>query len=247
MIGLSSFAHYMPQAGLWVAYVQSGFIGQLIVVIQLLLSVTIWSVMLHKHLYLRRTALVARRFRKLFDNTSGTLDIYYQQRESSNPMALIYQSACDKLVRTLPAADHFAPADSESRQRSRKLTPQDMTLVKGSTEQALAEQLAYIEEGMGMVASGATAAPLLGLLGTVWGLLDAFQAMSGKGSAMLTDVAPGISSAMLTTVVGLLVAIPSSIGYNALLGRVRGLSIELDGFTDELLGRLSCEFQGRDN
>ena len=63
---------------------------------------------------------------------------------------------------------------------------------------------------------------------------------------MLAEVAPGISSAMLTTVVGLLVAIPSTIGYNALLGRVRVLSIELDGFTDELLGRISCEYQGRD-
>ena len=63
---------------------------------------------------------------------------------------------------------------------------------------------------------------------------------------MLADVAPGISSAMLTTVVGLLVAIPSGIGYNTLLGHIRNLSIELDGFTDELLGRLACEYQGRD-
>jgi biopolymer transport protein ExbB/TolQ len=52
---------------------------------------------------------------------------------------------------------------------------------------------------------------------------------------------------MLTTVVGLLVAIPSGIGYNTLLGHIRTLSIELDGFTDELLGRLACEYQGRDS
>ena len=237
----------LPLASLWTAYIQSNLVGQAIVLIQIVMSVVVWSIMVGKWQELRGMHLIARRFRKVFDNAHEALEIFFQQRRSDNPMALVYQSACEKLVKSLNPETRDAVLGRREGIAGRTLTARDLSLVKGVTEQALAEQLVRIERGMNMLATGATAAPLIGLLGTVWGLLDAFQAMSGKGSAMLTDVAPGISSAMLTTVVGLLVAIPSSIGYNALLGRVRGLSIELDGFTDELLGRLSCEFQGRDS
>ena len=95
---------------------------------------------------------------------------------------------------------------------------------------------------MWLLAIGSSLAPLIGLLGTVWGILDAFQAMGAKGSALLSDVAPGLSSALLTTVVGLFVAIPSAAGYNLLLELTRRLDAYLDGFTDELLGRLQDEF-----
>ena len=238
------FSPALPLGSLWTAYAQSTGVGKGIVLCQLVLSIVVWSIMVGKWQELRAMNVIARRFRKVFDGTRDTLDIYYQQRTSTNPMALIYQAACDKL------AKGFGPdalTDPRSRRDGRTVTAHELTLVKGATEQTLAEQLVRIERGMNMLATGATGAPLLGLLGTVWGLLDAFQSMSSSGSAMLADVAPGIASAMLTTVVGLLVAIPSSAGYNALLGNVRNLSIELDGFADELLGRLSCDYQGRDN
>ena len=237
----------LPVASLWVAYVQSNFMGRSIVLIQIVMSIVVWSILGGKWQELRMMYLVARRFRKVFDNTHDVLEIYLQQRRSDNPMALVYQAACEKLVRSFsPEPRDVVVAGRHEALGGRGLTARELTLVKGATEQALAEQLARIERGMNLLATGATSAPLLGLLGTVWGLLDAFQEMAGSGSAMLAEVAPGISSAMLTTVVGLLVAIPSTIGYNALLGRVRVLSIELDGFTDELLGRISCEYQGRD-
>jgi len=232
---------------LWAAYAQSTTVGKCIVLFQLVLSIAVWSIMVGKWQELRAMTAIARRFRKVFDGTRDALDIYFQQRTSNNPMALIYQSACDKLAKSLGPDARVDPLSRRDGGSGNAVSAHELTLVKGATEQTLAEQLVRIEHGMNMLATGATGAPLLGLLGTVWGLLDAFQSMSGKGSAMLADVAPGIASAMLTTVVGLLVAIPSSAGYNALLGRVRNLSIELDGFTDELLGRLSCDYQRRDN
>jgi biopolymer transport protein TolQ len=237
----------LPLPSLWTAYVQSTLVGQGIVLVQIVMSVIVWSIMVGKWQELRSMHLIARRFRKVFDNTREALEIFFQQRRSDNPMALVYQSACEKLVKSFTPETRAEMLGRREGMVGSALTAHELALVKGATEQSLAEQLVRIERGMNLLATGATAAPLIGLLGTVWGLLDAFQSMSGKGSAMLTDVAPGISAAMLTTVVGLLVAIPSSIGYNALLGRVRSLSIDLDGFTDELLGRISCEYQGRDN
>lgn len=242
-----SFPMQLPSANLWAAYIQSNAMGRSIVLLQLVMSVVVWSIMVGKWLELRSMGDIARRFRRIFDGTHDSLEIFFQQRRSDNPMSVIYQAACGKLVKGLEHGEHAGASGAPLAGGTGKaLTAREMTLVKGATEQALAEQVVRVEHGMNMLATASTAAPLIGLLGTVWGLLDAFSAMSGKGSAMLGEVAPGISSAMLTTVVGLLVAIPSGIGYNVLLGRVRNLSIELDGFTDELLGRLSCEYQGRD-
>ena len=67
----------------------------------------------------------------------------------------------------------------------------------------------------------------------VWGVMDAFGGMAVTGSAMLSAVAPGISSALLTTVVGLLVALPSAIGYNILSDQIRKLSVNMDNFVQE--------------
>ena len=97
---------------------------------------------------------------------------------------------------------------------------------------------------MGYLAAGTTIAPFLGLLGTVWGVLDAFQVMGAKGAVNLSEVAPSLSTAMLTTVVGLVVAIPSVVGYNLLVNRIRRITISLDGFTDEYLARALAEFGG---
>ncbi|MDD2349234.1 MAG: MotA/TolQ/ExbB proton channel family protein, partial [Kiritimatiellae bacterium] len=102
-----------------------------------------------------------------------------------------------------------------------------------------------IEHGMPLLATIVTASPMLGLLGTVWGVLDAFSEMGPKGTVLLSEIAPAISSALVTTVVGLLVAIPSAIFYNTLATKVRQLSSDMVGFADELLGRIACEFQGR--
>ncbi|MDD5704437.1 MAG: MotA/TolQ/ExbB proton channel family protein [Kiritimatiellae bacterium] len=237
----------LPVASLWQAFAQSNLMGQSIVLLQIVMSVVVWSIMVGKRQELKAMETVARRFRKVFDGAHEALDIFFQQRKSDNPMAVVYQASCEKLLTTFSPEARMDLAAKRGSAAGCALTAREITLVKGVTEQALAEQIVRIERGMNMLATGATAAPLVGLLGTVWGLLDAFQSMSGKGSALLTDVAPGISSAMLTTVVGLLVAIPSGIGYNALLGRVRNLTIALDGFVDELLGRISCEYQGRES
>ena len=84
----------------------------------------------------------------------------------------------------------------------------------------------------------ATISPLLGLLGTVWGVMDAFNGMAQSGSAALSAVAPGISGALLTTIVGLLVALPSMVGYNLLSSRIRRISVQMDNFAQEYISAI---------
>ena len=98
---------------------------------------------------------------------------------------------------------------------------------------------------MNVIATIVALEPMLGLLGTVWGVLDAFAEMGTAGSANLATIAPSISAALVTTVVGLLVAIPGVIFFNMMNSKIRNISSDMEGFADELMGRIACEFQGR--
>ena len=104
---------------------------------------------------------------------------------------------------------------------------------------------AHIENGMGVVATVVALSPMLGLLGTVWGVLDAFAEMGTEGSANLATIAPSISAALVTTVVGLLIAIPGVMAYTRMNATITQIRSEMEGFADELMGRIACEFQGR--
>lgn len=236
----------LPLASLWQGYQQSNWMGRSIVLLQVAGSVVVWCVMIGKGQELRATEFLTLRFRQVFDAAQGVLDIYFQRGKNANPLEAIYTRICDRLVKLFDPDARLALPTRRDTGTGRPLLARELELVRGTAEQVLAEQSMRLERGMSMLATATTAAPLVGLLGTVWGVLDAFQSMSNKGSALLTDVAPGISSAMVTTVVGLLVAIPSAIGYNILHSRIRRLHIEMEGFVDELLGRLACEFQGRE-
>jgi biopolymer transport protein TolQ len=85
------------------------------------------------------------------------------------------------------------------------------------------------------LASVASAAPFIGLFGTVWGIMDSFREIGVTGSANLAVVAPGISEALITTAFGLAAAIPAVVAYNYLNNGVRLLSAEMDTFSTELL------------
>ena len=118
----------------------------------------------------------------------------------------------------------------------RHLTPRQCEGVRAAAERTVADRVLVLENNMGTVATAVSACPFLGLLGTVWGVMDAFGGMATAGSASLSAVAPGVAGALLTTVVGLLVALPSAVGYNMLTTRIRPLSVQLDNFAQEFTG-----------
>jgi biopolymer transport protein TolQ len=107
--------------------------------------------------------------------------------------------------------------------------------VRNLAESFMDDQALLLESNMHLLAICVSAAPLLGLLGTVWGLLESFGDLVGAGSAMLSTVAPGISGALLTTVIGLLVAIPSAVAYNIITDQIRRVTVETDNFLQELI------------
>src|SRR5437762_14274261 len=113
-----------------------------------------------------------------------------------------------------------------------------MEHVKRTLERSVAEQSLKLESGLILLAIAVSGAPFLGLLGTVWGVMSTFGGIAMSGSANLQAMAPGVAAALVTTVAGLLVAIPSMFGYNWLVHNLRVLTVELDNFAQELVSKM---------
>jgi len=112
---------------------------------------------------------------------------------------------------------------------------------ENALQRALARQTLRYESNMVFLASIVSGAPFLGLLGTVWGVMDAFSAVSVQQTASIQTLAPGVSAALLTTISGLLVAIPCLFGYNLLFAMTKRLITELENYASSLADRLELE------
>ncbi len=226
-------------------YMQSSGMGRCIVAAQLLCSVWMVTVIIGKFIELRGLMRATRRVTRDVMGSQSVLDHCLNRRENGHsPIENIYWRACDRLLKQL-TPDVRSLLMGRQPGVSAALTKHEMGLVKSIAEHVLDEEWIRVEKGMGMISTVVTLAPMLGLLGTVWGVLDAFAEMGAAGSANLATIAPSISAALVTTVVGLLVAIPGVIFHSRISASIRHITSDMEGFADELIGRIACEFQGR--
>ena len=228
-------------------FVKSNGIGRGIVWVQLLCSVVMFAVIFGKWRELGALKAATRRFLSDFAACNAVLEYYITRRPlRTQGIEGIYNVTCTRLLKLLtPDARGLLVRNEANGVGTAALTSREIDLVRGSCEHALDETAGGVEYGMGLIATVVAVAPMLGLLGTVWGVLDAFYEMGSAGSANLATIAPSISSALVTTVVGLLIAFPGIIACNVLNAMVRSITSEMEGFVDELMGRVACELQGR--
>ena len=223
----------------------SSLMGQGIVAIQLLASVFMVAIAIGKWKGLSKVSQASRRVTRDVMGGRDVLEYYLARHPSGHtPLENIYQATCERLLRLL-APDVRSLLIGRQPGVEVALTAHEMGLVKALSEHVLDEEEIRVEHGMGAIATVVALAPMLGLLGTVWGVLDAFAAIGKAGSASIQKMAPDISAALVTTVVGLIVAIPGIIVHTCLNSTARGLINVMEGFTDDLIGRVALEFQGR--
>ena len=228
-------------------FLKSNAVGMGIVILQLLASVVMVAAVIGKWKELGFMTRATRRFLRDFSTGKDVLD-YYMQRRPTNTTGLegIYKETCERLLKQLaPDVRSLLAGRQTDGNGAAALTAREIELVRGTCEHALDEEEIRVEHGMGIIATVVALSPMLGLLGTVWGVLDAFAVMGGENGTSLAMIAPSISSALVTTVVGLLIAIPGVIAYNAMNADIRNLTSDMEGFADELTGRVACEFQGK--
>lgn len=214
--------------------------------LQIGMSVALTAVALGKYQSLKKHIMLTRRLSRDVMSKREVLTYYLERHDSTHtPLENIYTATCERVLKMF-TPDVRNGVIGRTGVESATLTEQEMGLVKSLCEHVLDEQEIRIEKGMGLIAMIVALAPMLGLLGTVWGVLDAFAEMGAAGSATIATMAPAISSALVTTVVGLLVAIPGVMTHTFLNGRIRGLLADMEGFAYDLLGRVALEFLGRE-
>ncbi len=119
----------------------------------------------------------------------------------------------------------------------------NLAAVERSLQLGISEELTKLERNMSWLATAAAVSPFIGLFGTVWGIIDAFQALGLAGSASLRAVAPGIAHALVATAMGLAAAIPAAVFYNhfghvirEMANRMEDFSLEFVNFAERVSG-----------
>ena len=198
-------------------------------------SVLAWSVMTSKALQMRRARKLNHYFNEEFRAQKKVLDIFDRKLHVEGcPLYEVYQTGCALLDARLRSAD--------GENRRRHVTLKNMEHVKRSVENVVAQESLKLESGLILLAIAVSGAPFLGLLGTVWGVMQTFGGIAQQGTATMAAMAPGVSAALITTVAGLLVAIPSMFGYNWLVHNLRVFTVGLDNFAQELVSKMEAEY-----
>src|SRR5262245_12947966 len=189
---------------------QATFEGKALIVVLVMLSIFAWSVMASKATQMRRAKTLNRFFEAEFRTQKHVLEVFDRQVQVPDcPLFVVYQEGCRELDRRLKTPLEDARKDFVSLKA--------MEHVKRTLENMVAQSCLKLESGLIFLALAVSGAPFMGLLGTVWGVMSTFGMVGEAGKADLATMAPGVSAALLTTVAGLLVAIPSMFGYNWLV------------------------------
>jgi biopolymer transport protein ExbB/TolQ len=208
--------------------------GKAIIFCLLIFSIIAWSVMISKAIQMRRAKKLNSYFNTEFRSQRTVLDVFDRRVQAEGcPLFTVYQSGSLELDARLRTPDGG---------RKRHVSLSGMEHVKRTLENSVAQESLKLESGLILLANAVSGAPFLGLLGTVWGVMSTFGHIAQQGSATLSAMAPGVAAALITTVGGLLVAIPSTFGYNWLVHNLRVLTVELDNFAQELVSKMETEY-----
>ncbi len=212
--------------------------AKVIIILLAIGSVFAWGTMLAKAVQMRRAKKLNQYFEKEFRAQKNVLEIFDRRLQVDGcPMFAVYQEGCVELAARLKI---FGEGGTEGRRKLISLKA--MEHIKRTLEGAVARESLKLESGLILLAIAVSGAPFLGLLGTVWGVMDTFARVGQMGRADLPTMAPGVSAALVTTVAGLLVAIPSMFGYNGLVHHLRVRTVELDNFAQELVSKMETEY-----
>lgn len=218
------------------AFNTSAFLsGKMLVFVLLVCSIAGWTIMLLKFQELKRLRAECDRFLHLFRRSEHPLALANRLSQiPHSPLMRIYEQACIALSQEVESRTGLESLAQMEPDRIRLNTVQ-LGAVRNAAEREIADQLVELEKTMEWLAIVVSISPMIGLLGTVWGVMDSFVEMAKLGMVNLEAVAPGIAGALLTTVIGLIIAIPSVGAYNLLANKIRVMTVQMDNFADQFM------------
>jgi biopolymer transport protein ExbB/TolQ len=214
--------------------------GRVILILLLLFSIVAWSTMVSKGLQMRRAKSLNMYFGAEYRDSKSVLAIYDRRLQVEGcPLYTVYHEGCNELDARLKKGGAGG--------RREIIGLKSVEHIKRVLENTVARESIKLESGLILLAIAVSGAPFLGLLGTVWGVMTVFARVAQAQEATMEQMAPGIAAAMVTTVAGLLVAIPSMFFYNYLVHNLRVITVELDNFAQELMSKIETEFMSDDD
>lgn len=222
----------LPLANIIEIFERCGTVDKVIVLGLAVFSLIAWTIMFGKYFELKRLRLLNQNFDLHLRDQRSLLDLPESFRNKRLiPYADLFADAVESYWRAAAMAKERGSENARAR----------LEHAENALQRALARQTLRYETSMIFLASIVSGAPFVGLLGTVWGVMEAFSAIAVQQTAGIQQLAPGVSGAMLATIAGLVVAIPSVFGYNLLLGHTRQMTTELENFASSLADRIELE------
>lgn len=225
--------------GLFFALRRIDTIGLIIFCALILLSILAWSIMITKFREVSRAQKSSAVFLNTIRRDRNFLTMFQQGTKVQGcPLFEVYVAGCRELTGAVPKIEEepdLLRGGASSLGVLNRISVAELERVKTALERTVADQAVTLESQIVLLGTSVTTAPFLGLLGTVYGIMEAFASIGMAGDTNISTLAPGIAGALINTVGGLFVAIPSLIGYNVLLGRIRHLTVQMDNFASELV------------
>ncbi|MFH1875204.1 MAG: MotA/TolQ/ExbB proton channel family protein [Pseudomonadota bacterium] len=203
-------------------FLGANFVVQLTIILLVIFSVVSWAIIGSKHRQLKRDKARANDFYKHFWQSKTIEQFVTKAKFRSNPAYSVFRTGLDSL-RENPDADSAITVEKE---------------IRRATE----DEIEQMEYGVPFLATTGSAAPFIGLFGTVWGILHAFWKIGRTGTSSLAVVGPHIAEALIATAIGLAAAIPAVIFYNVYTNKIRIISKDLENFSEDLISRLNKEY-----
>jgi biopolymer transport protein TolQ len=229
--GIGVAAHDLSVYGL---FMQADWIVKAVMILLLLASIWSWAIIIHKLIRLRTLRAQAKQFEDAFWS-GGSLEELFDRisNRPTDPMASIFVAAMREWRRS---AAKGLLSNEALRESLRDRIERVMNI-------ALGREMDQLERYMTFLASVGSAAPFVGLFGTVWGIMNSFAAIAGSKNTSLAVVAPGIAEALFATALGLVAAIPAVLAFNKLNSDITRYSNRLEAFAGEFGAILSRQLE----
>ncbi len=238
---LNSAVFAAQSNGAYYAFSASDGMGKFIVIVLLVASVVTWALMIDKYYSLHKAKTLSKKFFNIFsENRRSVCAVANHAADDPSPICCVYTAGVLRLKEFYDNSSHSAGGFTAP-ENAPRLTEAQINAIEAVLEREISTQILELESGTSLLATIVSVCPFLGLFGTVWGVMLAFVGMAQQGSADIGAMAPGIASALLTTVVGLIVAIPSVIGYNIIGALIRQLTVSMDNFSEAFMVKLKLD------
>ena len=199
-------------------------IVKLVILGLFLSSVWSWAIIINKIKAIRKINIVTKKFEELFWSTNSLEDLYSKtESKSDHAMISIFNKAMIEWLKI----------------RGTKLKDQMESRLNNTLVSSINNEMTKLEKNMIFLASLGSSAPFVGLFGTVWGIMNSFQAIGITKNTSLAVVAPGIAEALFATALGLIAAIPAVIAYNKISSVLDNYSVRLETFAHEFVSRVT--------